>query len=172
MPDGALIRAEHHPLIAATIRAMRPPVVDVGGGHRWQKAMAFYRDILPTYWPVDADPATRPAVVAAAECLPFHDRSLGGVVCNSCLEHLAAPWQAVAEIRRALAPGAPVAVTVPFRWPYHAKPGHYEDYYRFTEAGLRALFGGFADVQTATVTGCDPRDDLNSMTVLTAWAPR
>jgi 2-polyprenyl-3-methyl-5-hydroxy-6-metoxy-1,4-benzoquinol methylase len=53
-------------------------------------------------------------------------------------EHLAAPWLVAAEINRILVPGGLTLHGAPSVWPEHAQP---TDFWRFTQAGLRELFG-------------------------------
>lgn len=72
------------------------------------------------------------------------DRALGGrrfgtVFCLSVLEHCRNPFAMAANIERLLLPGGKLCVSAPFAFRLHAYP---DDYWRFTPAGLRELFGG------------------------------
>lgn len=62
------------------------------------------------------------------------------VICTEVLEHTLQPFDAVAEIRRILAPGGLAFVSAPFDFRIH---GPLPDCWRFTEHGLRALFKDF-----------------------------
>jgi SAM-dependent methyltransferase len=72
-----------------------------------------------------------------------------GAVCSEVLEHVARPWRALPELRRVLQPGALVIVTAPSCFPLHAFP---DDFYRYSESGLRVLLedAGFVDIETAS----------------------
>jgi SAM-dependent methyltransferase len=56
------------------------------------------------------------------------------------LEHVQAPERAIAEIHRVLAPGGRLVLSTPFVFEIHEAP---DDYYRFTEHGLRHLLREF-----------------------------
>ncbi len=56
------------------------------------------------------------------------------------LEHTLQPFDAVAELRRLLAPGGHLVLTTPFNFRIH---GPLPDCWRFTEHGLRALLADF-----------------------------
>jgi SAM-dependent methyltransferase len=56
----------------------------------------------------------------------------------SLLEHVAAPWLVAAEIARALPIGGIALHVAPWLWPTHSQPN---DFWRFSDAGLRRLFG-------------------------------
>jgi SAM-dependent methyltransferase len=61
------------------------------------------------------------------------------ILCPHVLEHVAQPWVAAANIAALLAPGGVLLVQVPWVQAYHPFP---EDYWRFSFAGIRALFAG------------------------------
>ncbi len=61
------------------------------------------------------------------------------ILCPHVLEHVAQPWVAAANITALLAPGGTLLVQVPWVQAYHPFP---EDYWRFSFAGIRALFAG------------------------------
>ena len=63
-----------------------------------------------------------------------------GIVCTEVLEHTLNPFAAVEEIFRLLKEGGHVFVSTPFNFRIH---GPLPDCWRFTEHGLRALFGKF-----------------------------
>lgn len=66
------------------------------------------------------------------------------VFCTEVLEHTLQPFDAVDELHRLLRPGGRLVLSVPFNFRIH---GPLPDCWRFTEHGLRALLGNFADVE-------------------------
>lgn len=70
-----------------------------------------------------------------------------GIVCSEVLEHVARPWMALPELRRVLQPGGLLVITTLFAFPEHGYP---DDYYRYSQSGLRLLLAdaGFSDVAT------------------------
>lgn len=72
-----------------------------------------------------------------------------GVLCSEVLEHVKRPWVALPELSRVLRPGGWIVVTTLTAFPIHGFP---DDYYRYTESGLRLLLedAGFVDVETAS----------------------
>jgi SAM-dependent methyltransferase len=117
-------------------------VHDIGGGAGPQNRKHYQNYVL-----VDVDASYRPDVVADIQALPFADNSLEAVLCFDVLEHVERPWLAVAELHRTMKPGAPCILAVPFLWAYHAAPGHYHDYWRFSADALRSLFKDFSSVE-------------------------
>lgn len=67
---------------------------------------------------------------------PFPDERFDTVLCNQVLEHVFNPDEFVSEIRRVLAPGGRLLLTVPFVWDEHEQPN---DYARYSSFGLRSL---------------------------------
>ncbi len=97
---------------------------------------------------LDRDRSTGPSVCADLDRLPFADASLQGAVSIAVLEHVRRPERVVAELGRALAPGAPLFVWVPFLHEVHLYP---VDLWRFTDQGLRELMEG-AGLETVSCT--------------------
>jgi ubiquinone/menaquinone biosynthesis C-methylase UbiE len=75
-------------------------------------------------------------VAADAESLPFKSGSFDIVYSIAVLEHVRKPWLAAEEITRILKPGGHVVLEVPFLNVIHDR----NDYFRFTDKGLRSLF--------------------------------
>lgn len=96
------------------------------------------------------------------EPLPFEDESFDVVVAGEMLEHVRAPDELVAEVRRVLRPGGTFAGSVPNAYrvqsrvlflagrPPEDDPTHLHMY---SPAALRALLAGFAPVQLSFVGG-------------------
>lgn len=109
------------------------------------------RDLAAGKWTgVDMQPGHGVDVVADIHSPPAEwTGRFTGIVCSEVLEHVQRPWIALPQIRSLMQPGALLIVTVPACFPQHAFP---DDYYRYTESGLRALmeFSGFSDIKTAS----------------------
>lgn len=71
------------------------------------------------------------------------------VLCSEVLEHVARPWVALPKLRNVIQPGGYIVITTLTCFPIHGYP---DDYYRYTESGLRLLLedAGFTDIQTAS----------------------
>ena len=52
----------------------------------------------------------------------------------------------MSELRRILKPEGRLFLYVPSTYPYHARKGHYPDYWRFFEDTVSVLFEGFTSV--------------------------
>jgi SAM-dependent methyltransferase len=149
------------------IRRMLVPgarVLDVAGGLRVDgtrgnvvdEQRAWIRPLLEqiTYLIMDPVPTYHPDIVDdVMDMKTQSDASYDAVVCISVLEHIPNPWRAVQEIYRVLKPGGMVFLYVPFLTAYHAMPGYYGDYVRFTDDGVRALCASFQDVEVQLVRG-------------------
>jgi SAM-dependent methyltransferase len=60
------------------------------------------------------------------------------------LEHVPNPRTAIEEAGRVLREGGTLLGSAPLVWPIHGDP---HDYFRFTDAGIRALLDGFRGVR-------------------------
>lgn len=132
-------------------------VVDAGGGAPFTKSLARYKEWFADvdYKTLDVSPETGPDLVADLVAMPFDDDEVDAFICRSVLEHVRSPERAVGEIVRTLRPGGQLYVTVPSIYPYHARPGPagYPDLWRFFEDTLRALLGGFSQIEIGRVGG-------------------
>jgi ubiquinone/menaquinone biosynthesis C-methylase UbiE len=87
---------------------------------------------------MDIDPAKPNLhVIADAHFLPFGSASVDIVYSIAVLEHVRKPWIVADEITRILSPGGYVVLELPFLNVIHDK----HDYFRFTDKGIRSLFG-------------------------------
>ena len=84
---------------------------------------------------LDRDIGRSPSICADATSLPFAAGTFDVVMCLEVLEYVADPHSALTEIGRALRPGGALLVSTPFLHRADAA----DDYWRFTEAGLRRL---------------------------------
>lgn len=126
--------------------AKEPIVLDVGGGARFTKWLSKYENLFSDcdYRTMDYDNSTGADIVGDIHQIPLADNSIDAVICSSVLEHVANPILATQEIRRILKPGGKLFVYVPSIYPYHARKGHYPDFWRFFDDTLKVLFEGFA----------------------------
>lgn len=123
--------------IAAAGPALSGPVLDVGCGTK------PYRELFgaEAYVGLDIDsPSSRERGIADALYdggrFPFEDAQFRGVLCNQVLEHVFDPPRFLGEIRRVLARGGVMLLTVPFVWDEHEQP---YDYARYSSFGLKDL---------------------------------
>lgn len=128
--------------------ARKRDVLDVGGGERFQKWLAPYRDLFAgsNYRTFDTDKVSGADIVGDIHHLPMPEHSLDGIICQSVLEHVHDPLRAMAELKRVLRPGGAMLLYVPSIYPYHARKGAYGDYWRFFDDTIALLFEGFAEV--------------------------
>ena len=116
------------------------PLLVIGSGvSRYERAIHLDIDDFPG---VD--------VVADAHHLPFTDGSMGAVLCETVLEHVADPGRIIAENFRVLKKGGRFFFIVPFLFPFHGQPG---DFQRWTREGLMASFGAAAQLEVGIHSG-------------------
>ncbi len=134
------------------LREMQPYMfgraLDVGAGNA--KYAPIIRERTDAYVATDMVAGPHIDVVANIHELPFEDASFDTVVCTQVLEHVREPWVAAAEMQRLLRPGGHAIVTAPFLLGQHDDP---YDYYRYTPAGLAALFPGMDIVENCAYGG-------------------
>lgn len=150
-----------------TVRDILRPgsrVLDIGGGLRvdasrgnvMDESRAWIKPFLANvrYEVMDPVETYHPDIVGDVMNMPsVADESYSAVICLAVLEHVPRPWDAIREMRRVLVPGGRLLLYVPFLYPYHAMPGYYGDYFRYTEDGLRSLLSSFEDIRLAPVRG-------------------
>jgi SAM-dependent methyltransferase len=138
-------------------------ILDIGAGLRVDPARGNVVDparawILPLlnkieYQVMDPVDTYHPDIVGDLMQAPLANDSYDGAICLAVLEHIPRAWEAAAELHRILKPGGHLLGYVPFLSPYHAMPGYYGDYVRFTDDGIRALFSTFSQVEICHVRG-------------------
>lgn len=97
---------------------------------------------------VDMQPGLGVDQVADIHALPAEwGGRFSAVLCSEVLEHVRRPWLALPELRRVIRPGGSIVVTTLTCFHIHGYP---DDYYRYTDSGLRGLLedAGFTDIQT------------------------
>ena len=101
------------------------------------------------YVGVDLTRSTAADVLAIGEHLPFADASFDVVLCTQVLEHDPAPQETVDEARRVLAKGGLLILSTHGVWFKHGE----EDYWRWTDAGLRKVMRAFDSVDVRNCGG-------------------
>jgi SAM-dependent methyltransferase len=110
-------------------------VLDVGCGPK--PYFPFFAERASDYVGIDVVAHEAADLVGAVEALPVADASFDVVLCTQVLEHADDPAQAVRELARVTAPGGRVLASTHGVQVYHPSP---QDYWRWTQAGLRRLF--------------------------------
>lgn len=130
-------------------------ILDIGGGERFQKWLAPYKDLFAgcDYRSMDYDDRTGADVVGDIHAIPLANDSLDAIICSSVLEHVRDPVRAVNELYRVVKKGGKVFVYVPSIYPYHARKGSYPDYWRFFEDTLLFMFKDFSSVEIKKAGG-------------------
>lgn len=144
-----MIRQRSAPFIENALKAIAQErvVLDVGGGRRFDKWLAPYASWFKDcdYRTFDVDSTTGADVIGDIHQLPLADESVDAVICSSVLEHVRDPHGAMREVVRILRPGGKLYLYVPSLYPYHARPGHYPDYWRFFEDTVHDLCTPFRE---------------------------
>ncbi len=74
---------------------------------------------------LDVIPTASADIVAEAEALPFAENSVDFIYSGAVFEHLHAPLDAIAEVRRVLKEGGELYIDTAFMQTYHGFPSHY-----------------------------------------------
>jgi len=108
-------------------------VLDVGGGSRFTKWLKKYRHYFneDSYKTFDFDSSTNPDFVGDIHNMDLEDNHFEAIICCSVLEHVEDPIRVVKEMYRILKPEGVLFCYIPSIYPYHARKGHYGDYWRF-----------------------------------------
>ncbi len=130
-------------------------ILDVGGGHRFQKGMKKYQELFKNhdYKTLDCVEDYKPDILGDIKNIPLADETVDAIICRAVLEHVDDPFKAVAEIYRILKPAGQCLISLPFLYPYHAEKGYYGDFYRYTADGVKYLFRNFAKIEICNIRG-------------------
>ena len=121
----------------ASAGGLRGRLLDVGCGTKPYRSLFEVEEYVGL--DIDSETTRRRAIADVlydGTRFPFDDGRFDAVLCNQVLEHVFNPEAFVEEIRRVLAPGGRLLLTVPFVWDEHEQPW---DYARYSSFGLRAL---------------------------------
>ena len=96
--------------------------------------------------------------------LPFDNEAFDGAVCTVSVEYLVRPFEAFAEIRRVLKPGAPFVLTFSNRWFPPKVIEVWEQVHQFERPGIVLEYflqsGGWKDLHSFSLVGLPrPTDD-------------
>jgi len=138
-------------------------VIDIGGGlrvlqdrgNRYDKNRAWILPYLQKvdYKILDPVPDYQPDIIGDIHSLPFPDNSQEAIICIAVLEHVENPFKAFKEMHRVLKPGGYCFIYTPFLYYYHAEPGYYHDYWRFSKDALELLSKDFSTMEIQNVRG-------------------
>lgn len=147
-------------------------VIDIGEGlrareatgNRFEKNNAWLQEYIEKvdYKVMDPVPDYAPDVVGDIHDMPFADNSIEGMFCMAVLEHVENPILAMQEMYRTLKPGGKLLIYVPFLYYYHAHPGYYKDFWRFTVDTIHYLAKPFSYMEYVHV-----RDRIEMLVRLT-----
>lgn len=130
-------RVQSNDILRSWCAAIRGDVLSIGSGGDIDKQGGRYRDYFTkanTYTTSDIDHALGTDILIDARDMKLSDASFHCVFCSGVLEHVDDYQSVLREVRRVLKTNGVFLVGVPFRQPIHRAP---EDYWRFTEHGLR-----------------------------------
>lgn len=136
------------------------------------------------YYGVDLEPTDDAQVLVGDVCsesfaddFPSFRDFFDVIYSNNVFEHLRRPWIAARNLVKLLAPGGICITIAPFALRYHESPA---DYFRYTHAGLAALFEDAGDVEVLVSgydttgrrnnwQGCGQANDIVPLDSLGAW---
>lgn len=107
-------------------------VLDIGAGYEDIKE---FLEMSNDVFRLDMDRKGRPDVFGDAGNLPVKEKSFDTILCLQVLEHTPNPEKIVKEANKVLKYNGIFIVSVPMAWAIHMQ----EDYYRFTEDGLKYI---------------------------------
>lgn len=122
--------------LTAESRSFQGRVLEIGAGRAGRRGQ--FRppaEGITTWVFVDRDAARRPHVCGDVTRLPIQSAVFDTIVCLEVLEYVWAPHEALTEMQRLLRPGGTLMLSTPF---FHRVDAP-DDYWRFTEPGLRRL---------------------------------
>jgi SAM-dependent methyltransferase len=105
-----------------------------GTGSKFDPKHAWLQEYIKkvNYKVMDPVPDYKPDIVGDIHSIPLAGETIDGIFCLAVLEHVKDPVRAMEELYRILKPGGKILIYVPFLYYYHAHPGYFQDYWRFT----------------------------------------
>lgn len=146
------MREEVKAFVESVARLLEPPGPVVEIGALQTPGQVGYADLRPLFSGreyLGVDLVAGPGVdrIEDVRALTFADGTVGTLLIVDCLEHVADPQHAVAEMYRVLKPDGVLLVGTPFIFPVH----HHPDFTRFTPEGMTRLLSAFPDVAVFSV---------------------
>lgn len=136
-------------------------IIDIGGGlrilkesgNRYNPNREWITKYLnkANYQILDPVPDYKPDIIGDIHNLPLKDNSVDAIICIAVLEHVENPFKAFDEIFRVLKTGGYCFIYIPFIYYYHAQPGYYGDFWRYTEDGIKYLSRQFSSIEIQNV---------------------
>ena len=136
---------DHNQLLYLTrvVPQVDGPVLEVGS--KEYGSTSTFRETYRGHEYVGIDMAEGPGVDVVVDLTetfaPLPEGHFALAICCSVLEHVRKPWLFAENLTRLVRPGGHLYMSVPWVWRYHPYP---DDYFRFSAAGVRALFEGFS----------------------------
>lgn len=112
--------------------------------------MAPYSDVCDKLITLDMRHFEDVDVIGDAHNLPFRGNSFDNIIMTNLLEHVQEPQKVVDESYRTLKPDGFIVIYTPFMYPIHGDPN---DYWRFTDEGLKYLLRNFRIIKTVKTGG-------------------
>ena len=137
-------RVQSNKILKRWCADVKGDVLSIGSGGDIDKQGGKYREYFTSatsYTTSDIEPSMGTDIVMDARDMPLDDERYDAVFCSGVLEHVDEYHLVVKEVCRVLKTGGVFLLGVPFKQPIHRAP---EDYWRFTEHGLRWMLRKFA----------------------------
>lgn len=116
-------------------------VLDLGCGVK--PYFPFFKEKAEMYIGVDINSMLNADIVCVAENLPFANESFDVIISTQVLEHVNDPRKAIEEMHRVLKKGGLLILSTHGIWFKHTP----QDYWRWTDMGLKKIFMPFKDVE-------------------------
>jgi SAM-dependent methyltransferase len=117
-------------------------ILDIGCGSK--PYSSFFKGKTKKYVGIDLTSNEYVDCIAPAESLPFPSETFDVVISTQMLEHVKDPVKVIKEIYRVLRKGGVVFLSTHGIWEKHGSP---DDYYRWTDDGLKILFDDFQNIE-------------------------
>jgi len=116
-------------------------ILDIGCGTK--PYLYLFSEIKKEYIGIDLNNQYNPDIVCNADKLPFKNETFDIVFSSQVLEHVEKPEQVINEIYRTLKYQGIVLLSTHGVWNKHAN----NDFWRWTDVGLKYMFSSFIDVE-------------------------
>jgi len=113
-------------------------LLDAGAGNAPYRGLFSHASYESADFELVEKPYGNTTYVCELNRLPVEDGRFDAIIFNQVMEHVSEPKLVLAELHRALKPGGRMIYTGPLFYEEHEQP---YDYYRYTQFGLRYLFG-------------------------------